>query len=280
LNLNPCDFDNDHDVDFGDYAVFASYWKSGYNNNYNAQWPIDADQSGTIDIMDFDIFTDYWLEPTPYEVPDVNLIAHWKLDESEGIIAHDNIGSNNGTLNGDPNWQPIAGKVDGALKFNGTDNYISTDFVLNPADRAFSVFAWIKGGDPGQVIISQMNHRVGRTVYPGSAWLGTDPSEGKLVTMLMDPQFGPLESESVIIDSEWHHVGLVYNLDEFHRYLYVDGIEVAKDTSIVGGVGSNGGLYIGAGKALGEGSFFLGLIDDVRIYKVALSTNEIEEMTR
>jgi predicted Rossmann fold nucleotide-binding protein DprA/Smf involved in DNA uptake len=43
---------------------------------------------------------------------------------------------------------------------------------------------------------------------------------------------------------------------------------------------SNGGLYIGAGKNLEEGSFFSGLIDDVRIYNVALSSKEIEELAR
>jgi hypothetical protein len=97
---------------------------------------------------------------------------------------------------------------------------------------------------------------------------------------LMDAFFPPLESESVITDGQWHHVGLVYDLDEFHRHLYVDGVEVAKDTSIVGGAGSTSGLYIGAGKAQEEGSFFSGLIDDVRIYNVALSTEEIEKLAR
>jgi hypothetical protein len=43
--------------------------------------------------------------------------------------------------------------VDGALECDGIDDYISTDFVLDPEDGSFSVFAWIKGGVPGQVII-------------------------------------------------------------------------------------------------------------------------------
>ena len=71
---------------------------------------------------------------------------------------------------------PTAGKVDGALAFDGTDDYISTPFVLNPAAGVFSVFAWIKGGAPGQVIISQ---RQG-----GANWLLTDPQAGALMTEL------------------------------------------------------------------------------------------------
>ncbi len=64
------------------------------------------------------------------------------------------------------------------------------------------------------------------------------------------------------------------------RYLYVDGAEVAKDTDFVGGVGSDGGLYFGAGKTLDAGSFFSGLIDDIRIYNVALSAEEVAELAR
>ena len=35
--------------------------------------------------------------------------------------------------------------------------------------------------------------------------------------------------------------------------------------------GSDGGLFIGAGKALEAGSFWSGLIDDVRIYDRAIA---------
>jgi len=37
----------------------------------------------------------------------------------------------------------------------------------------------------------------------------------------------------------------------------------------VGGVGSHGGLYVGAGSTLDTASFFSGLIDGVRIYNRA-----------
>jgi hypothetical protein len=60
----------------------------------------------------------------------------------------------------------------------------------------------------------------------------------------------------------------------------VDGAEVAKDTDVVAGLLSQGGLYFGAGKDLDAASFFSGLIDDVRIYNVVLSAKEIEELAR
>jgi hypothetical protein len=38
-------------------------------------------------------------------------------------------------------------------------------------------------------------------------------------------------------------------------------------------------MYIGAGKMLDAGSFFSGLIDDIRIFNLALSEEEIAELT-
>ncbi|HUU19537.1 MAG TPA: MBL fold metallo-hydrolase [Sedimentisphaerales bacterium] len=218
------------------------------------------------------ISSDNWPKYSP-------LIAHWKLDETEGSVAYDSAGDNDGSCHGEPFWQPAGGKVDGALEFDGINDYISADFVLNPAEGAFSVFAWIKGGAAGQVIISQTDG-----TGTGEAWIGAETSDGKLMTGLTPPPAGrsapqPLVSESVIIDGQWHHIGLVWNRS--YRYLYVDGIEAAGDTTALAPLkASDGGLYIGAGKTLEAGSFFPGLIDDVRIYNRALSTEDIEELAR
>jgi hypothetical protein len=52
----------------------------------------------------------------------------------------------------------------------------------------------------------------------------------------------------------------------------VDGIEVAKDTAVQNPLKSaTGGINIGAGKNLDAGTFFSGLIDDVRIYNRVVS---------
>jgi len=194
---------------------------------------------------------------------DFSLLGYWTLDETAGAIAYDSAGNNDGALNGDPIWQPSDGKIDGALLLDGTDDYVSTPFVLNPAEQKFSVFAWIKGVAPGQVIISQIG---------GANWLLADPSEGKLMTNLAAPagRFPPqpLASESVIIDGVWHRVGFTW--DGSNRILYVDDVEVAKDTQS-SLAGSEGGLYIGVGKNREAGTCFSGLIDDVRVYDRAVT---------
>jgi len=89
----------------------------------------------------------------------------------------------------------------------------------------------------------------------------------------------PLESQSIITEGQWHHIGFVW--DGSYRFLYVDGIEVAKDAAAQTPLkSSDGGLYIGADKTLDEGTFFSGLIDDVRIYNVALSAEKIAALAQ
>jgi L-ascorbate metabolism protein UlaG (beta-lactamase superfamily) len=218
------------------------------------------------------IGSDNWPEYSP-------LTAHWKLDETEGSVAHDSADDNDGTLHNNPAWQPSGGKVDGALQFNGADNYVSTPSVLDPVDGSFSIFAWVNGDAAGQVIISQTDG-----TGTGATWLGTEQSQGKLMTGLVPPRSGrfvtpPLVSEFTITDGLWHHVGFVW--DGSLRYLYADGTEVARDAATLAPlISADGNLYIGAGKDLDVASFFSGLIDDIRVYNQALSAEEIEELAR
>ena len=76
------------------------------------------------------------------------------------VIAYNNVGDYDAILVGDPIWQPDAGMVAEALQFDGIDDDVSTDPVLNPADSAFSLVARIKGGAAGQVLFSQANRAV------------------------------------------------------------------------------------------------------------------------
>ena len=256
VSISPVvDFNGDGIVDIGDLVILINNW--GMDEALCDIGPTPFGD-GVVNEADLEVLMSYWGQ----EIDDPTFITHWKLDETKGTIAYDNAGEHDGIVNGNPLWQPDGGMVDGAIELDGIDDYISTPFVINPAEGKFSVFAWIKGGSPGQVVLSQ----TGR-----SNWLLADPSEGKLMTELAPPAGRfvppPLVSEFVITDGQWHRIGFVW--DGSNRILYVDDVEVATDTQ--GTLeGSARGLYIGAGKALESGSFFSGLIDDIRIYNRAV----------
>ena len=189
------------------------------------------------------------------------LVAYWKLDEEDGVAVTDSAGANDATVIGTASWQPDVGHVKGALLLDGKDDHISAPAVLNPSKGPFSVFLWAKGGAPGQVLLSQTG---------GANWLRAAPSSGALQTELNEPGrniMKNLQSSAVITDGAWHRVGLVRS--GASRALYVDDVEVAREV-LAKLPDSGNGFHLGAGGALAAGTFWAGLIDDVRIYNRAV----------
>lgn len=247
------DADGDGTVGLSDLSVMATSW-------------LQTDQSadiapvflgdGIVNMADLSILGKYWLTET-------RLRLHFSLDETEGIVVHDTVENRHGTLYGNPIWQPTGGMHEGALLFDGAGDYIETPFATNPSDGPFSLFVWIKTGTPGSTIISQ-------TGTDGVRWLAID-DVGRLITELQGSGRGqvPLPPGTNVADHQWHRVGFVW--DHQYRALYVDDIEVSKDTSVQSVGSSEGRLHIGVNKNLSSGSFFSGLIDDVRIYDRAIT---------
>ena len=128
---------------------------------------------------------------------------------------------------------------------------------MNPAEGSLSIFAWIKGGLPGQVILSQANS-VNLIFESPNGCLMTSKGTGRKASQLI--------SEAVITDNDWHRVGITWDDINKIRALYVDDVIAAIDDTQAGLIGSVGGMYIGTGKDIEPGTSFSGLIDDVRIY--------------
>ncbi len=101
-------------------------------------------------------------------------------------------------------------------------------------------------------------------------FLSAETSTGNLIAELKSTSGQALVSQTVITDNNWHHIGLVW--DGSYRTLYVDDVIAAIDTSSQTTLsGSTNGLYIGCGKDKAAGSFWSGMIDDVRIYNRAIN---------
>jgi hypothetical protein len=147
------------------------------------------------------------------------------------------------------------------LAFDGKGDFArSTNPVLDPATGPFSVIAWIKGGGPNRVIVSQSS---------GADWLYLN-LYGMLTTGLKahGTDGKTLPSDAHMLDDQWHRVVMTW--DGTNRTLQMDGVEVARDTQ-PDLAASSGVLHIGAGKTLGAGTFWPGLIDEVRVYNRAVA---------
>jgi len=245
------DFNGDGVVDTGDMCIMVDNWKTDSLLCDVGPMPWG---DGAVDTQDLTVLAEHLFE----QVDDPTLVAHWALDEAEGMTALESVSGRDDWAMGNPVWQPAGGMAGGALEFDGVDDCLITSSAIDPAAGPFSVLAWVKGGAPGQTIIA---------LQIDAGWLTLD-AEGKLTTGLkgVGRGSGPLSSEAVVTDGQWHRIGLVW--DGSQRMLYADGLVAAADVPD-GLEASDRGLYIGAAKDYPSGTYFSGLIDDVRIYNRA-----------
>ncbi len=244
------DLDRDSRVDLTDLATFARTWgcRAG-ETAWNPDADVHADE--TIDALDLAVLTQYWMKP-------LGEAARWRFDEASGNKAADDIGTYDADVFGNPLWRPDGGRVGGALEFDGVNDFVRTPFVIDPTDAPVSVFAWIKGGAPGQVILAQED---------GANWLRASADQNGVLTTELKGPGRPgtvLSSDAVITDGQWHHIGIVW--DGSTRILYVDQQEVARDMQL-SVPASQGGFLIGVAANADPTTLFAGTIDDIRVYR-------------
>ena len=201
--------------------------------------------------------------------PTQGLTGYWNFNEDSGATAHDSSGNGyNGTVTGAP-W--VTGYVGSALSFNG-GSYVVTSTI--PQGGAVSISAWVN-----PAMIAQIGYaRIAETQYNIGFYLGTDSTgthykfivnNGAGSTGSCGTSFGCVQGGTV--SSGWHLITGTY--DGTTATLYVDNAAVATDT-VTAPAGASYPLYIG--RCFNGGGYgWNGTIDEVRLYKRALSAAEV-----
>ncbi|MDY6989584.1 MAG: LamG-like jellyroll fold domain-containing protein [Thermodesulfobacteriota bacterium] len=201
---------------------------------------------------------------------DPDLMAHWTLDEGEGTIAGDATGNgNDGSLVNGPVW--TSGGLNGALLFDGQNDHVVVDSA--PLDmntwNAISVGAWIKNdvgaGAGTDDILSHWD-------YPSSrSWVLTHHRNNQY--------FWEIQGKGYVtggsVGSDWTYVMGTY--DGAAMRLYVNGVQVASAGGLSGNLPACTADLIMGGQADGA-NYFHGIIDEVQIYRRALSDGEIQAL--
>ena len=206
--------------------------------------------------------------------PGTGLVGHWKLDETLGTNAADSSGSgNNGTLiSMDPATDWVTGQVDGALDFDGSNDYVNcgNDSSLRITGTAITVAAWVKW--------DSADAWSGIAVKSSSGWW-TDGyglyghNDGYAYFYVTGYDQGSAY-KAFSADGQWHHLAGTY--DGSYVRLWVDGVEGTPDSYSANISNANYALNIGRG--YGDSYNFNGSIDDVRIYTRALGADEISQL--
>lgn len=211
--------------------------------------------------------------------PPANMPAWYPFDEPNGAIANDLMNGNHGSHVNGPTH--IAGKVAGALGFDGADDFVEVASTMenNFGTGDWSFDAWIRTRYDGSynVIIDKRDERpVGYEVLLYN---------GQLMAQMADEGNGALNYHNPdspkLNDGKWHFVAVTVDRDDENGgKLYADGvlIHTFNPTSRAGSLDNDAVLFIGAhhsNNAMGRDMYYQGDIDEVELFNRALTADEV-----
>jgi len=203
-----------------------------------------------------------------------DLIGWWKLDETSGLIAADSsVFGNDGTLPNMAGNEWTNGVVDGALEFDGTDDYVS---VPNSSSlqltSALTMAGWIKADSWGSGTDVDIIARKGED-NPNNYQLAI--ADGLATLYLDDGDGSGYRGDTLLNTGQWYHVAATW--DGSTVRVYVDGVLDNDPPDLHGNNISTDtrAFYIGGR----SGTDLLdGILDDIRVYNRALSEAEIKNL--
>ena len=216
-------------------------------------------------------FTNIFQSPEVHA--DVGLVAHWAMDDGSGNTASDSSGySNNETINGTATWVP--GKIGGALSLDGSTNYAHLTTFNSPPASTMSLCSWIKTSSATQQVMlsfgrkpSGFNNEGIFSVLPSGSIQFWDYGNGAAGF----PTSGT-GSTGIVDDGHWHLACFVKN--NTSGTYYIDGVASGTVTAGANISYANSDWTIGKDYRDND-NYFNGLIDDMRVYNIALSSSQI-----
>ncbi len=213
---------------------------------------------------------------------DENLILHWQFEESNGNIVSDSSGNNlDGALSNGPVWDNNAMIGNGALTFDGVNDYVSVDSPdLDFGADDFTVAIWVKkleasanwdnvwGVNKWESGPDASNNEWGLTLTNGD----DDLPSFAIASATTIYQISGSEDLTV---GQWHHIAGVRSGNEIQ--LYVDG-ELEDSTNVGTASINNAGRELRIANSALDAFQTHGTFDDLRIYKRALTGSEIQDI--
>ena len=209
------------------------------------------------------------------------IVGLWLFDEGAGNVASDSSAKgNHGTLTNGPKW--VQGTFGMALEFDGQDDYVvSSSNVGISGNAERTVVLWIKptSSDGFQPVVS-LGVAGGQKAY----WVEYNGNEGGPNTIRVGGYDGDVFTKATLPLGQWHHVAVVYPGKISGTELYYNGVsqEIKPYAGNPGDTLDTTDSTVTIGDAPIHRNInrtpFVGAIDEVAIFKVALTEADIQSI--
>lgn len=211
--------------------------------------------------------------PVPTIATDPDLIAHYAFDDASSLGLDSSGNGNNGTVGG--GITQVEGKVGtGSALFDGADSSIITvsdsdSLKAYSSQDQLTISLWVKPEDntAAEVVGLLARGNIGLRLFDDSGavdlWYGSN-------------QFWPHAHEK-LVKSTWQHYTATYSGGTVKYYF--DGVNTVTHTTDKPVIGTDGNLEIGR-FAYQWTKSFKGQMDDIRVYKRALTDAEVQALAQ
>jgi hypothetical protein len=198
------------------------------------------------------------------------LVAAYGFDEGVGSVVADRSANNNSGVITGATWVQT-GRFGKALAFNGTSSWVTVaDAPSLDLTSGMTLEAWVfpTATMTGWRTVMMKEQPGGDTYYLSANSDRGQPATGVYASGAMRQ----LNGGTTIAVNAWSHLAATY--DGVTQRLYINGVQVASRAQSGPIATSTGALRIGGNSVWGE--YFKGYIDEVKLYKRALSPAEIQ----
>ena len=196
------------------------------------------------------------------------LVAAFGFNEGSGVQTHDASGQGNTGTISSATWT-TAGKYGNALSFNGTSAWVTVaDAASLDLTNGMTIEAWVNPTSNAGWRTIVLKEKYGGLAYSLYSANGSARPAGYVYTT---SEVG-LAGTAALPLNTWAHLAVTF--DGTTMRMFVNGVQVSTRALTESIVVSDQPLRIGGNALVGE--YYIGMIDEVRIYNRALTAAEIQ----
>ncbi|MFK4085750.1 LamG domain-containing protein [Kribbella sp. NPDC020789] len=201
-------------------------------------------------------------------------IGSWRFDDSSGTTAADDPGLTHPLTLAGATFEN-AGRVNGAVAFDGVDDYASATEAVVDTSQSFSIATWVRLTDLSKpAVVAAVNG-----TNTAAAGLGYDSSTKRWVfartaSDIRNPVVYKASSSQAPVNGAWSHLIATSDASSGALKLYVNG-RLQQETTSPAAWKAAGALTVGRGLLNGSaGGYFAGSVDNLQVWQRVLRPEE------